>query len=307
MQLTINQQTLNKIFRLNLYFSLIILLLLSCNNEKNKTKDYKEIDSSYSDTADFKTAYSNSVFCIPSPQLTNMYFKHLGIYPDRTLVNSLTNTEKYTTSTKKAINLGIFGVDLGYMNMFTVSESTNDYIAAISQLSNDIGLGLIFTREVYDKVMSLKSNQDSLAQYLSMLFAKTDLYLKNNSQEQISAFVITGGWIESFYLLCSIYSQTRNKDILPFLYQQKFVLDNIIKNLSPYYKKTQEMESLINDLVEIAYEFDILDFRYSYEQPFFTINSGVMVFKNSCIINGSESGLSNLFKKIDDLRFKITS
>jgi hypothetical protein len=288
------------------WFFIAVISAFACNHKRQQRSESKDADS-LTDTVNFRVTYSNTVFCIPSPQLTNMYFKQLGIYPDRTLVNPLKNVEKYTTSSKKAINLGVFGVDLGYMNMFTVSESTNDYVTAISQISGDIGLRIVFTREVYDRVMSLKNNQDSLAQYLSKLFANTDIYLKNNSQQQISALVITGGWIESFFLLCTIYSQTKNKDLLPFLYQQKFVLDNIIKNLAPYYNTSKEMAVITDDLIEIAYDFDILDFKYSYNNPLYLFRNDVMIIQNSCKIDGNESGLKNILEKIDELRYKITS
>jgi hypothetical protein len=297
---------LNKTPTIITLLTIAVLIVSACNQNKLPIKETKEYDS-LADSTFFKVTYSNTVFCIPSPQLTNMYFKQMGIYPDRTLINPLKNVEKYTTSQKKALNLGIFGVDLGYMNMFSVSESTNHYIAAISRLSDDLGLGLVFTRNIYDKVMSLKSNQDSLAQYLSMLFAKTDIYLKNNAQQQTSILVITGGWVESFFLLCTIYSQTKNSDILPYLYQQKYILDNIIKNLAPFYATSQELASITDDLVEIAYDFDILDFHYKYTQPLYTLKNGVKVFENSCIVNGNESGLKNIINKIDDLRYKITS
>ena len=284
----------------------VLLFLFGCRNNPQQTKDTKEFEN-ISDTLAFNVVYSNTVFCIPSPQLTNMYFKQIGIYPDRTLVNSLKNIEKYTTSTRKAMNLGVLGVDLGYMNMFTVSESTNNYIAAISQLSDDLGLGLVFTRDIYDKVMSLKSNQDSLATYLSVLFAKTDLYLKNNGQQQTSMLVIAGGWIESFFLLCTIYDQTNNKDILPYLYQQKFILDNIIKNLTQFYYSSKELAGITDDLVEIAYDFDVLDFRYTYTNPLYTTSNGVMIFNNNCEIFGNNSGLKSIIEKIGALRYKITS
>jgi hypothetical protein len=284
----------------------VLLFLTNCNNNPQQTKDAKEFDS-ISDTVNFKVVYTNTVYCIPSPQLTNMYFKQIGIYPDRTLVNPLKNIEKYTTSTRKAINLGVLGVDLGYMNMFTVSESTNNYIAAISQISDDLGLGLVFTRDIYDKVMSLKSNQDSLIQYLSILFAKTDLYLKNNAQQQTSMLVITGGWIESFFLLCTIYDQTNNNDILPYLYQQKFILDNIIKNLTQFYYNSKELAEITDDLVEIAYDFDVLDFRYTYTDPLFISKDEVMIFNNNCEIFGNNSGLKGIVEKINELRYKITS
>ena len=288
--------------------TILSVLLVQCGNRSREGfKDFKEFRENEltTDSSGSFITYKNAVFCIPSPQFTSLYLKRLGVYPDRTLINPASNVEKYTTSTKKAINLGVYGVDLGYMNVFTVSESTNEYIGIISKLSGDLGLGIVFTREVYDQIMSLKSNQDSLARFLSEIFSKADLYLKDNAQQQTGIMVITGGWIESFYLLCKAYRKQPGKEITALIFQQKFVLDNLIKALAPYYNSSSEMQSLIDDLVEMAYDFDVFDFKYSYKLPLYRYRKGVVIFENSIEIQNASKSIENIYLKIAELRDNI--
>jgi hypothetical protein len=289
-------------------FGIVFLfVLVSCiSRERDSGKEYKLSDISV-DSAGMYVTYKNSVFCVPSPQLINLYLKRLGIYPVKSAINPISNIEKYTTTIKKAINFGVYGADLGYMNIFSVSESTNDYVLAISQLAIDLNLGTIFTREVYEQILSLKNDQDSLAHYLSGKFTLANEYMKENSRQQTGALIIAGGWVESFYLLCFTYSQYKLKEIQDLIFQQKFVLDNLIKGLAPYYESSSEMQELIDNLVEIAYDFDILDFKYSYGNPLFKNSKGILSFSNDCKVLNSSESLENIIKKIESLRMILIS
>jgi hypothetical protein len=290
------------------FFSIIIIFnLLSCINRERETyKEYKLSDISV-DSSGLYVTYKNSVFCVPSPQLINLYLKRLGIYPVKSAINPISNIEKYTTTIKKAINFGVYGADLGYMNIFSVSESTNDYVAAVSQLAIDLNLGTIFTREVYEQILALKNDQDSLAHYLSGKFTIANEYMKENSRQQTGALIIAGGWVESFYLLCFTYSQYKLKEIKDLLFQQKFVLDNLIKGLAPYYESSSEMQELVDNLVEIAYDFDLLDFKYSYATPIYKNHKGIVSFSNECQVLNSSESLENIIKKVEHLRMILIS
>lgn len=290
----------------NLILSILIsLVIFSCSNREN-TRDTSNSDFSIDTTTLFVT-YKNSVFCVPSPQFLNIYLKRLGIYPIKSAVNLTQNAEKYSTSARKAINLGIYGADLGYLNIFSASENTNDYISTIDQLANDLNLDIVFTREVYDQIITLKSNQDSLAHFLSKVFTKVDNYLKDNSQQQTSALIIAGGWIESFYLLCTTYEKYKTIEIKNLIFQQKFVLENLIKCLAPFYDASLELQELIDNLVELAYDFDMLDFKYSYNSPIYKLNKGTIIFNNESKVLNSEESIETITKKAFEIRLKQIS
>lgn len=289
-------------------FSVFVLIsFFSCGTrERDAYKEFK-INELSTDTSKLFVNYKNTVFFVASPQFVNLYLRRLGIYPVKTAINKVTNIEKYTTSSQKALNLGVYGADLGYMNIFLVSDITNEYVSAINQLSNQLDLGLVFTRDVYNQILALKDKQDSLAHYLSIVFGHADQYLKESSQQQTSALVIAGGWIESFYLLCQTYNNYKSKEIRDLIFQQKFVLENLIKGLAPYYESSAEMQDVIDNLVELAYDFDMLDFKYTYENPVYKIKNGVMVFNNGCHVMNSPESLETIIKTIEKVRQKVIS
>jgi hypothetical protein len=279
-----------------------ICIVFACNSKNNtKNRNFANLEFTNDSTKNFIN-YSNSVFCVPSPHLTNLYLKQLKIYPDHSIVNPIINIEKYTTSVKKALNIGVYGVDLGYMNIFSASENSNAYINGLKTLSDDLGLQAIFTFDTYNDLIKLKNNEDSLTNYLSALFNKADTYLKNNSEQKLATLIITGGWFEGFYLLCNTYNQTKKKEIKNLIYHQKFILDNIIKSLAPYYDSSDELQQLIDNLVEIAYEFDVLDFKFSYNDPAYLVKKNVVVFYNVVIVGNGEQTLDDIILKVEKLR-----
>lgn len=284
-------------------WSLFILFVtvLSCGNNSSRIKEIKETDN-YSDSTSLFVSYANTVFTVPSPQLANIYLKNLGYYPNRQLINQSHNVEKYSTTLKKALNFGVWGVDLGYMNLYSEAENTNDYLAAMNKLSGELGLGTVFTREVYDEILRLKKYPDSLAWFLSSLFLKADHYLKLNGQQQTCAFIIAGAWIESFYLLCATYEQYKSQQLKMILFQQKFILENVIKAVAPFYKVSSEVQIFVEQLVELAYDFDVVDFKYSYKEPVYTYKKGIMVFHNSAQVNNEQGNIETIILSAKKLR-----
>jgi hypothetical protein len=110
---------------------LFILLIAGCNSHpsENVNKEVVEFDA---DSLDVIKEYDNTVFCIPSPQFSNLYFKKNGIYPDRTLTVDPNAVENFTTSNQKALNLGVIAVDLAYLNLYTLSEKNEEYLGAVN-------------------------------------------------------------------------------------------------------------------------------------------------------------------------------
>ncbi|MCX7986721.1 MAG: hypothetical protein N2662_07265 [Bacteroidales bacterium] len=244
-------------------------------------------------------------YYIPAPQITSLYLKKLGIYPNKSLVNLYSNIEKYTTSESQALMLGVYIVDLGYINLYREDENTENYIKSISTLARNIGLGSVFTADLYRKLIQLRNNQDSLQNYLAYIFLSSNEYLKTNTQQRLANLIMTGAWIESFYLLCQTYKEEPSSELLTFLYQQKFILDNLIQAVKIYYKTSSTYDYIIESLIEMAYNFDVLDFKYTYKNPAVTKENNIYVVHNSCEITGSASALEKILGLAEDLRYKI--
>jgi hypothetical protein len=51
---------------------------------------------------------------------------------------------RITTENQQALHLGIYGADLGYLNIYNKRTSVVDYLTAIKNLSEDLRIGQFF-------------------------------------------------------------------------------------------------------------------------------------------------------------------
>jgi hypothetical protein len=89
------------------------------------------------------------------------------------------------------------------------------------------------------------------------------------------------------------------------LLQQKFIVENVIKAIAPYYKSTTEIQFFIEQLVELAYDFDVVEFKYTYKSPPYTYKKGVLIFQNNAIVANENDNLNTIITSTKKLRNMI--
>jgi len=213
--------------------------------------------------------------------------------------------EKYTTTTKKSLALGAFGADLSYLNLYEQRETAMKYQQNVQTLLNDLEIAPSIDKVILKRIENNFGNNDSVLYYLADLYKSSDLYLKASDRRDICSLIMAGGWIESFYFLTEIYSRTHKEDIFSLILYQSDILDNLIKLLSPYYERSSEFTKLIDELITIAYEFDVVDKVQTITKiETDTIKKRTIVKNHSKhILTGSK--MDNLAKLASNLRNKI--
>lgn len=284
---------------------IVLLNIVSCSTPKNREQLSEPVNNEI-DSGAIIVKYQNTVFSIPSPQQVNSFIRKTSKMANRSLANQPTNVQRYTTSVKQALNLGVYGADYGYVNLFLTSDNNQAYSKTIKLLVSDLGLNSVITSDVINDVQKYNSNPDSLLKKISEVYALADQYLIENQKQQTSTLIISGGWIESIYLLAQIYKIDKQKEFYKMLAQQKFPLENIIKLLSVYYKNSNEIAQLTDDLVDLAYDFEIVDFKNTGQNPTIVKDSDVFVINNESEIIDDSTRIFNIIEKISDIRKNIT-
>lgn len=217
------------------------------------------------DSNSISVLYSELTFSIPSPNQTALLIKKNKQLFSSDILCPVKKTDTYTTSFKKALIMGIWGADLCYLNLYNQKELALPYFNNINKVIKELDITKPFEPGFLSRIENQFGNNDSLMIYLSELYQKCDEYLKYNEQNDVSSLIITGGWIESFYFLTNLYSQTKDKQIFALILYQKEVVNNLIKILEPFYNRTIEFKDLTDNLIDIAYEFDVIDMNNSIE------------------------------------------
>ncbi len=290
----------------HLYILIIVLslIVISCNRPENRQSNEDDFIGDI-DTTAFVLKYNNSLFALPSPFQVTSIIKNNSIDFNKTYLNLPDNVSNYTTIFKQSLNVGIYGTDMGYLNIYDQTPDIISYFTVIKKLSEELGLNSAFQTSFIDRIEKNVDNQDSLLYFLTNTYREFDNYLKNSNRKEVGILIVTGGWIESLYLLANITNENKNRNIINRLGEQKHPLNNLIELLSPYYYKSKEFAWLIDALVDLAYEFDGIIFNYSYETSTVIPEQNLTIIKSNSNVIISEYHIRTIAQKISTIRNTI--
>jgi hypothetical protein len=222
----------------------------------NKNKDENESDSTSISKFD---EIKNTYFKIPFPSELFWLIKDFGATYSRNILNPINNIKNYTTSTKKALNFGIYASDLFYSSVFKQNQETFKYYKQVKQLGNELNIVEGFDENIAKRVDKNLNNSDSLFAITSEANTNAINYLESLGKSNILPYITLGGWIESVYIASKQVKTFNAKDpIVSLIMDQNFLLDNII-GLFGTVEQDEEIVNTTNKLKEIQKVYDEAD------------------------------------------------
>lgn len=281
--------------------ALFILTLTSCGGKKSNEKPDQDLSI---DSSSLILKYDNTLFSLPSPYQASAIIKSNSLPFNTELANPTSRVSAYNSNFKKGFNLGVYGTDLSYFNIYDKSQECITYFAAVKRLSDELGISSYFDDNFFKKIEKNIANQDSLLLLTSYTYRNADMFLKRDDRSEISAMVLAGGWVESLYLLTQVATATKDREIINRIGEQKYPLDNLIDILSPHYYISPEYSELVDNLVDLAYEFDGIIFNYYYKPPKVDPANKLIIINSESQVVLSESQLEVITKKLKAIRDK---
>jgi len=229
----------------------------SCSNSGNEqNSDNKSIDTLLDVSSDkLNEAYDKAViifYSLPSPVETVRLMKRSGATFDESLLNPVANVDKYTTSKALAINLGVFGADLSYANVFEQPQITINYMSASKKMADKLGITNVISDSVMSKFSENLNDRDFIMNMISEIFMNSSAFLKENQRAEISSLIVLGGWFEGLYLSMQLSETSKgdNTELVNIIIDQKLSLEDMI-SLMEIYKDNSDIKLLLGDLNEI--------------------------------------------------------
>jgi hypothetical protein len=246
---------------------------------------------------------------IPSPLEISVLLKESGTKYNFGLLNTPDNLSKYNSNYKKALNLGIYGTDLGYTNIYQQNQDGIKYLASIKSLANELNIGQFFDIETISRLATNSKNLDSLLLITTQNFNDINRYLQTQGRANLSVLLLTGGWLEAMEITCQVASKDpKNKELREKIGEQKIILEQIVL-LYSFYKDDGNMASLLKDLEELKGAFDKINITYTYKESTMEVVNGVAVIKDNSTttIDITEKDVVNITQITSSIRKKIAS
>jgi len=292
---------------------LIALLISACGSGKKSEEQslMESLDSTSTQGPTISEAVIGDILQqIPSPLEISVLLKESGKKYNVGYLNSADNSSKYNTNFKKALNLGIYGTDLGYTNIYEQNQDGVKYMASIKSLADGLNIGQFFDIETIGRLATNSKNLDSLLLITTQNFNSINHYLQTQQRSNLSVLLLTGGWLEAMHITCNVAgSDPSNKELQEKIGEQKVILENIMLLLSFYKDSDQNMASLLTDMEELKKVFDQVNIIYTYKESTFEVVDGVMVIKDnsSTTINITPENVDAIRTIAGSIRSKIIS
>ena len=287
---------------------LTIFCLLIFGGCKRNSSDYNAVsdaDTSKVEEDAIKKA-KNIFYLMYLPSEMYKVFEKAGAMYNPSILNPVENVNQYAASSKAAMNLGVYGVDLSYNKIFSQNQKTLIYFAVIHRLSQQLGIPDYEFASVLKKIEKNINNKDSLTFYASEIYRQTNQFLNENERQATATLIIMGGWIEALYIASKIsVENVSNKEIIERIAFQKYSLRSLISLLNNYVGDNTVVEYLLM-LKSLKQAFD--NFEIYYEPGDLNIDTiNKMVSANKIHINLTKENIAQINQVINDIRKQIVN
>lgn len=234
----------------------VLAAFVSCSDSAESDPNLVNSDSSQIDLNKEVVSAENVFVYVPSPIETASLLKEAGAKYNKDLLNLPQNVSKYSSTASQALNLGIYGTDLAFAGIFDQHAETMIYMNCTGKLADALHVSSAFSSDRNTRLESNMNNRDSVLSIITDSYWDCDALLHENHQQQASALMIAGGWIEGLYLACKVAEETNSNDIRVRIVEQRSSLDKLIVLLDK--QNHPDVKPVTEELRKLKILFDAL-------------------------------------------------
>jgi hypothetical protein len=283
--------------------------LMGCGGEGSDSNGSGRMADTLLDTAQHASGsgvvkVGNKLFNIPSPVETALLIKRAGMpyHKDRTL--PLERAENLASKLERGMALGMYGADMAYVTIHRDGPRALATLQAIEKLGTALDVSNAFDRALIDRYRNNLNNEDSLLRMSSDAFGAADRYLKTSERDDVSAFVLAGGWLESMHLILA--EGTLNDQLATRVGEQKRTLTDLIALLRQTDKENACAE-LLSKLESLQTILNGVNTMYQYSEPITDAGSRTTTITSKSSVSISADQIKALADKIEGLRSTISA
>ncbi len=302
--------------RTRLFISLALIVFVislhSCGGEESgggekgagpSVNDYDEnLDSNQS----LNTTIKGIQFSVPSPIQTASLIKNSGLSFNKELINSADNAANYATNFHKALNLGIYGADLGYITINGQSDLAMSYITTVSRLSEELNVSGAFNESIINRFSDNLDKPDSILVLVGEAYRAGNNYLQTEERYDVIGLILAGGWLETMYFAATIAKEKKNQDVINRIGEQKASLEGLIALLEDY-RNDDLMDDFVTKLIELRTEFSKIQYKYEYKEPRTLPDKKITYLTSTKQVTIDDETLNRIVEIVMSIRNEIVS
>lgn len=293
-----------------LSFFLIVMLFCSCQSSGE--------NSAQNENAGQDTIISAMEIVVPEEDLVEIVdniaspvemaalLNRLGVPFSKDYLASTSSVDALNTNFQMAYKLGVFGADLGYLNMYGKTASAIEYISAIKTLADELNIGQFFDYTTLKRLATNNQNLDSLIFLSVHSYNEMDSCFRDTHRSYLSSLMITGLWVEGLFFATQVAQEYPDTTITERIGEQKIIINDII-NVLNLYKKDPKFNELIQSLETLNVELRKVNITYEIGEPETIEKDGMLVIvqNEKSIVEISEEQLNRIIEETKKVRNKL--
>jgi len=300
---------MNRMVLRHIYLVLIVPFIVSCGGGGSESTEVP--DSIINGPTNKMVEVSQEVIDdlvqnVSSPIEMAALIKKIGVPFSKDYLSDPDYVDNYNTAFSKALNLGVYGADLGYMNIYDKTSLIINHITTIKKITEDLKIGQFFDFATLKRLATNNENLDSLLYISTSSFNRMDRYLRENKRSNMSTLMVAGVWIEGLYLATQVAVKSNNEDIQNRIGEQKISLNDLLIVLKVY-KQDKDFADLVKDFEEIKSVFDPVKITVEKGEPVMKEEDGVLMIVQNDIqhVDIPEGQLNIIIETVKKVRNKI--
>lgn len=245
---------------------------------------------------------------LPSPLETSVALKESGIPYSSDFLNDPQKVSHYNSAFSRAMNLGVYGTDLGYTNIYEQNQDAIFYLNAIRDLADELSIGQFFEFTTIKRLATQSTNLDSLLLVTTQNFNKINEHLQSKKRSNLSVMLLAGGWIEAMQISCKVsQANPENKTLRDKVAEQKVVCENINFLLSIYVDSNPYVKDLHEDMQRLFAAFEQIEVITKYGEQEVQIIDGVPTIVDSTTqeTNATQEDIDKISSIVYEIRNRI--
>jgi hypothetical protein len=289
---------------------IMVISLYACDSNKHITEAaYLEKVNSLNvdETPISEEVLADIIQQIPSPLEISVLLKEKGTRYDKKLLNEASKSLNYNSNFEKALNLGIYGTDLGYTNIYEQNQDALFYLSSIKELADGLSIGQFFDFNTIKRLATKSRNLDSLLLITTKNFNNINGFLQQQKRANLSILILTGGWLEALHITCQVVAKNPDSASLKErIGEQKIILENIMLLLS-LYESDPSIAKLSREMNQLQKVFSEIEIVYTYKESTLEEVNGVLMIKDNSTskIIFTDENLKEITRVTEAIRNKI--
>ncbi len=209
---------------------------------------------------------------------------------------------RFTTSYDKAMALGAFGSDMGYLNIYEKIFLIPDYLESIVTLSQELDLDGFFDFIAMFEMAKNSENIDSLIQMSTVSFNEMEAHLREKGRDELSLLIVFGTWLEGASVISEIAKKEQTKLMFNRVAEQK----EFVNNLNQIFESSEDdyfniLTTKINPLVKL---YDEISIEVIMKEATMEEVDGQLVFidNSETIIHANDKTIMQIINKTLEIR-----